>query len=157
MARGLWKRTQRQIGVAGFQLELELACIQRRRADVYPRRDGRNPGNQRRQEVDHPDIGQQQAEGAIRVNGIEGIGGGAQAVGGAEQRAQRIGDLERFDRRLHRVPVADEQRIGELRAQMPEYLADAGLRGRQQLRRSRDAALVQECIQHPQFPQAQFG
>jgi hypothetical protein len=41
------------------------------------------------------------------------------------------------------MSVANEQWIGKLRAQMPEHLADAGLRGCQQLRSSGDAALIQ--------------
>jgi hypothetical protein len=39
---------------------------------------------------------------------------------------------------------------------MPQHFADAGLRGRQQLRRPRDAALVQQRAQDPQLAQIQF-
>ena len=104
-------------------------------------------GDQRRQEADHPDVGQQQAERAVRAGGIERCHRGAQIVGGAKQRAQLIGDLECFCRRLHRMPVPDEQGICKLRPQMPQHLADAGLRGRQKLRRPCDAALVQQRVQ----------
>jgi hypothetical protein len=55
------------------------------------------------------------------------------------------------------VPVSDEQGIGKLRAEMPQHLADTGLRGGQELRRPRDAAFVQQRVQDPQLAQVQFG
>jgi len=54
------------------------------------------------------------------------------------------------------MPIPDEQRIGKLRPQVPQHFADAGLRGRQKLRRSRDAALVQQRVQDPQLSQVQL-
>jgi hypothetical protein len=114
-------------------------------------------GYQRRKKSDHPDIGQQKTERAVRLDGIEGRHRGAQTVGSAKKRAQLIGDFERFRRRLHCVPVSDEQGIGKLRAEMPQHLADTGLRGGQELRRPRDAAFVQQRVQDPQLAQVQFG
>ena len=112
--------------------------------------------DQGRQEADHPDIGQQQAEGAVRSNGIEGGSRGAQTVGDAEQHADLIRDFERLGRRLHGMSVPDEQRIAKLRTQMPQHLADAGLRRCQQLCGPGDAAFVQQRVQDPQFSQVQF-
>jgi hypothetical protein len=54
------------------------------------------------------------------------------------------------------MTVPDEQRIGKLRAEMPQYLADAGLRGGQKLCGPRDAALVQQGIEDSQLAQVQF-
>ena len=73
-----------------------------------------------------------------------------------EQRAQLVRDLNRLDGGLHRMSVSDEQRIAKLRAQVPQHLADGGLRRRQQLRRTGDAALVQQGVQDAQLSEVQL-
>jgi len=73
-----------------------------------------------------------------------------------QQRAQLVGDVEGLGGRLHRMSVADEQRVRKLRPEIAEHLADAGLGGRQKLRGPRDAALMQQGVQNPQLSQVQF-
>jgi hypothetical protein len=118
--------------------------------------DSCHPRDQRRQESDHADIRQKQAEQAIRAGRIERRNRGPQAIGGGEQNTQAIGDVERPGGRLHRLAVAHEQRIRKLRAQAPQHLADGRLGRLHRLRGPGDAALVKQRIENAQFAQAQF-
>jgi hypothetical protein len=54
------------------------------------------------------------------------------------------------------MSVPDEQWVAKLRTQMPQHLADAGLRGCQQLCGPGDAAFAQQRVQDPQLPQVQL-
>ena len=110
---------------------------------LIQRRDLRHPRDQGRQEADHSDIGQQEIEGTVRMGEIERRRRGAEVVRGAEQHAQLIRDFERPGRRLHGMPVAHEQGIAELGAEMSQHLADTGLGRCQQGRRPGDAPLME--------------
>jgi hypothetical protein len=156
MVGGLRKCAERQIRLPALEPVFELSRIQRHRAHADIRRNRRNARDQRRQKPDHADIRQQQAEHPVRTGGIEFGRRGTQAIGGGEKNTQPIGDVERLGRGLHRLAVTHEQRIGKLRAQAPEHLADRRLRRLHRLSGAGDTALSQQCIENAQLAQAQF-
>lgn len=156
-AGSLRKYTERQIRLAALEPGLELPRIQRHRAHADIRRDIGHARDQGRQEPDHADIGQEQAEQPIGTRRIEFGGCRTQAVGRRQKHAQAVGDVERLGGRLHRLAVTHEQRIRKLRAQAPQHFADGRLRRLHRLGRSGDAALPQQRMQNAQLAQAQLG
>ena len=157
VACGFRKRAKREIGLAGFEPVFELSRVKRYGAHTNIRRDRRQPRDQRRKEMDHSDVGQEQVEPPIRSGRIEFARRRPKAVSGGEKDAQPIGDIERFRRRLHGLAIADKQWIGKLRAQAPKHFADRRLGHFHHLSRAGDAALLQQRMENPQFAQAQLG
>ncbi len=62
MARRLRKCAKRKVGVARFELGLDVMRLQGYRPHACVGRRRGKAGDQRRQEMDHADIGQQEAE-----------------------------------------------------------------------------------------------
>lgn len=77
------------------------------------------------------------------------------AVSRCKQVVQSIGDAERLWRRMHRLALPHEKRVGELRAQTRKHLADLWLCRLHRLRGAGNAAPLQQGLQHAQVPQVQ--
>ncbi len=113
---------------------------------------------QSRQEAEHADVADQQAELAVRRLRIERRGDGiGETVGGAQQVAQRRQHLRGFRGRPHGLAVAHQQRIVEMRAQPRQRLAQGRLGGVEPRRRPGQRSLAQHHLQHAQIAQLQLG
>ncbi len=106
--------------------------------------------DQRRQELDLPEVGHVKAKSARRASRIEAWPVCKRRVDESERLPNRLGELARERRRVHPGRRAHEERIAEERAQPRERIRHRRLRQAEAGGRGRHAALAQHRIEHAQ-------
>jgi hypothetical protein len=117
---------------------------------VDARRLALQAGEQARQQRERDEVVGHDGEAAFGDRRIEGRGRLQSLLEREQRRAQRSGQRERALGRLHAAALAHQQGIAEVRAQLPQRIADGGLRQAHARARAADAAFGQQRVQHGQ-------
>ena len=141
------EHAEREIDDAGLELGLDRVEAQRPHQEIDPRRDGRDPREQRRQDHQLSMIDRGDREAARRGCRVEGRAAAERAIDVVERRVDCRRELLGAGSGHHAAWGAHEDRIAEQGAEAVERVAHRRLREPDPLGRARDVALGEERVE----------